>query len=214
MSLEIVTDIDRQIEELKTEVLECRKCGLCETRSNVVYGEGNPNTPMVLVGEGPGANEDATGRPFVGRAGQLLDECLLVNGITRKHIYICNVIKCRAGLIEGKSIKNRPPKPEEITCCLPWLEKQLEIIKPTVVLSLGSPSANAIIHKDFRIMKERGTWFTSPYAKYVMAALHPAYILRQGGEALEGARSSLVADIAAARAKVIEAKKEAKAENG
>jgi len=204
---EIVTDIDRQMEELKAEVLECRKCGLCETRSNVVFGEGNPNTPLVLVGEGPGANEDATGRPFVGRAGQLLDECLRVNGITRKHIYICNVIKCRATLVEGKSIKNRPPKPEEITCCLPWLEKQLEIIKPTVVLSLGSPSANAIIHKDFKIMKERGTWFTSPYAKYAMAALHPAYILRQGGEALESARTTLITDIAAARAKVIEAKR-------
>ena len=104
MSPEELTEIDCRIEELKLQAEQCRQCALCETRTSVVFGEGNPNTPMVLVGEGPGANEDATGRPFVGRAGQLLDECLLANGITRKHVYICNTIKCRASIIEGKSI--------------------------------------------------------------------------------------------------------------
>lgn len=207
-----MSEIDERLDELKAQVLECRACGLCDTRTNIVYGEGNPNTPLVLVGEGPGANEDATGRPFVGRAGQLLDQALLENGITRKHVYICNVLKCRASLIEGKSVKNRPPSQTEIAACLPWLQKQLEIIKPLVILCLGAPSANQIIHKDFRMTKERGLFFPTPYATLAIAALHPAYVLRQHGEAFDVARASLVADIAAARKKVVELKKEAKTE--
>ncbi|MHB0912132.1 MAG: uracil-DNA glycosylase [Armatimonadota bacterium] len=202
-----MTEIETRLEELRAEALSCEKCGLCATRTNVVFGEGNPNTPMVIVGEGPGATEDATGRPFVGRAGQLLDAVLRENGITRKHIYICNIVKCRASSIEGKSVRNRPPKPEEVEACLPWLRAQLEIIKPLVVLCLGAPSANVIIHKDFRMTKERGIWYPSEYVKHAIAALHPAYVLRQGGEAYKAARESLVADIDAARRRVVELKK-------
>ncbi len=205
-----MTEIDDRLEELRSRALDCRGCGLCETRTNVVFGEGNPNTPLVLVGEGPGANEDATGRPFVGRAGQLLDQVLRENGITRKHVYICNVVKCRASIIEGKSVKNRPPRTDEVAACLPWLRQQLDIIKPMVILCLGAPSANQIIHRDFRMTKERGIWFTSSYAKYAMAALHPAYVLRQHGEEFEVARKQLSDDIAAARQKVVELKKEAR----
>lgn len=200
--------IEEQIEELKAKAMNCQACELCETRTNVVFGEGNAVTPLVIVGEGPGANEDATGRPFVGRAGQLLDQVLRENGITRKHVYICNVVKCRACVIEGSSVRNRPPATSEISACLPWLQQQLEIIKPIVILCLGAPSANQIIHKDFKMTRERGMWFETPYARYAMAALHPAYVLRQHGEEFEQARASLVGDIAAARAKVIEAKKE------
>lgn len=207
-----MTEIEEKVEELRQKVLECRNCGLCDTRTNVVFGEGNPNTPLVLIGEGPGANEDATGRPFVGRAGQLLDQVLLENGITRRHVYICNVLKCRASIRENASIRNRPPAPGEITACLPWLQQQLDIIKPMVVLCLGAPAANVIIHRDFRMTKERGIWFTSSYAGYAMAALHPAYILRQHGEAFDTARGQICADIAAARKKVIELKKQPKEE--
>lgn len=209
-----MSDIVQQMDELKSKVMNCQTCELCKTRTNVVFGEGNPVTPLVIVGEGPGANEDATGRPFVGRAGQLLDQALQENGITRKHIYICNVVKCRASLIENGSIKNRPPRIEEVQACLPWLQQQLEIIKPLVVLSLGAPSANVIIHKDFRMTKERGRWFSTPYAKLAIAALHPAYILRQGsGPGYEQAKASLISDIDAARKKVIELKKEMKNES-
>lgn len=205
-----MTEIEQRIEELKAEAADCTACELCQTRTNVVFGEGNPNTPLVLIGEGPGANEDATGRPFVGRAGQLLDQALRENGITRKHVYICNVLKCRASITEGGSVRNRPPRPAEVSACLPWLQKQLEIIEPLVILCLGGPAANVIIHRDFKMTKERGLWFTTPYARYAMAALHPAYVLRQDSETFQAARISLVADIAAARRKVIEAKKEPK----
>lgn len=203
-----MSDIVQRMEELKARALECRACDLCQTRTNVVFGEGNPDTPLVIVGEGPGAQEDATGRPFVGRAGQLLDQVLRENGITRKHVYICNVVKCRACVIEGDSIRNRPPTTTEISACLPWLEQQLEIIRPLVILSLGAPSANVIIHSGFRMTKERGMFFPSKYARYAIAALHPAYILRQAGASFEEGKALLSADIAAARRKVIEAKKE------
>jgi|SRR5579871_190952 len=188
----------------------CTACDLAKTRANVVFGEGNPEAPLMLIGEGPGQNEDATGRPFVGRAGVLLDECLRENSITRKHIYICNVIRCRACVLEAGRLKNRPPTPQETAACAPWLEETIRIVQPLVILCLGAPSANAIIHKGFKIMSERGQWFESHYVKYAMAALHPAYILRQEGEAYEASRRTLVEDIAAARRKVIEAKREPK----
>jgi len=188
----------------------CVACGLAKTRTNVVFGEGNPEAPLMLIGEGPGQNEDATGRPFVGRSGLLLDQCLRENGITRKHVYLCNVIRCRACVLEAGYLKNRPPTPEETKACATWLEQTIEIVQPLVILCLGAPAASAIIHKGFKMMQERGQWFESKYARYAMAALHPAYILRQQGEAYEASRRSLVADIAAARQKVIEARREPK----
>ena len=188
----------------------CVACDLARTRTNVVFGEGNPEAPLVLIGEGPGQHEDATGRPFVGRSGMLLDACLRENGMTRKHIYICNVVRCRACVLEAGRLKNRPPTPDEATACSTWLDQTIAIIQPLVILCLGAPSANAIIHKGFKIMSERGQWFESKYARYAMASLHPAYILRQQGEAYAAARRALVTDIAAARQKVIEAKREPK----
>jgi len=188
----------------------CTACDLAKTRTHVVFGEGNPEAPLMLIGEGPGQNEDATGRPFVGRSGVLLDECLRENGITRKHIYLCNVVRCRACVLEAGRLKNRPPTPIESQACSAWLDQTIEIVQPLVILCLGAPSANAVIRKGFRIMQERGQWFESRYARYAMAALHPAYILRQEGEAYEASRRSLVTDIAAARQKVIEAKREPK----
>jgi uracil-DNA glycosylase len=203
-------EIADRIAELKQSCIDCRKCELCDTRTNVVFGEGNPETPLVIVGEGPGQNEDATGRPFVGRAGALLDQVLVENKLTRKHVYIANVIKCRACITENGRTRNRPPSTLEISACLPWLEQQLAIIQPLVILCLGAPSAKNIIHKDFKMTQERGIFFESKYARYAIAALHPAYILRQDGEGFALTRQQLSQDIDAARRKVIAAKKEPK----
>src|SRR5579871_6224732 len=175
----------------------CVACGLANTRAHVVFGEGNPEAPLMLIGEGPGQNEDATGRPFVGRAGVLLDQCLRENGITRKHIYICNIVRCRPVLLEGGRYRNRPPTPDESNACFPWLLQTIEIVQPLVILCLGATPANIIIHRGFRMMQQRGQWFESKYARHAMAALHPAYILRQQGEAYDASRRSLVEDIAA-----------------
>jgi DNA polymerase len=187
----------------------CTACALAKTRTKVVFGEGSPEAPLVLIGEGPGQNEDATGLPFVGRSGDLLNQCLRENGILRKHIYLTNVIRCRACVLdETNRYRNRPPTPEETAACADWLNQTLSIIQPLVILCLGAPSANAIIHKGFKMTQQRGQWFSSRYAPYAMATWHPAYILRLQGEAYDAARQDLVNDIANARRKVIEAKKE------
>ncbi|MCW3059699.1 MAG: uracil-DNA glycosylase [Capsulimonas sp.] len=202
----------RRIELLSQRASTCPACDLSQTRTHVVFGDGNAGSPLMLVGEGPGANEDATGVPFVGRAGKLLDECLREAGMLRKHVYITNVVKCRATLIADGRIQNRPPRPEESGTCVPlWLEKQIEIIQPRVILCLGAPAANAIIHKNFRMLQERGQWQESKYVKYAMAALHPAYILRQEGEAYIASRQFLIDDLIAAREKTIAAKNEPRA---
>jgi uracil-DNA glycosylase family 4 len=202
--------ITEQIEQLKTQCLDCDNCELANTRRNVVFGEGNPESPLMIIGEGPGMNEDATGRPFVGRAGALLDEALAACRIGRQHVFICNVLKCRACITENGRTRNRPPATDEIETCTPWLEKQIEIIKPLVILCLGAPSAKFVIKKDFKMTQERGIFYPTKYARYAIAALHPAYILRQAGQSYDGGKSLLISDIEAARKKVIQAKKEPK----
>ncbi len=188
----------------------CVACDLAITRANVVFGDGNPEAPLLIIGEGPGQNEDATGKPFVGRAGALLDQCLRENGITRKHVYITNVVRCRPTSVEAGRINNRPPTPDETRACATWLEQTIEIVQPLVILCLGAPAASAIIHKGFKMTQERGQWFETRFAHFAMAAWHPAYILRLEGEAYAAARRALVTDIGAARQKVIEAKRQPK----
>jgi DNA polymerase len=206
---EIQTDKAARIEQLRAEAANCTRCALYQERTNVVFGVGNPNSPLVIVGEGPGETEDKTGEPFVGRAGMLLDECLRDCKMLRKHVFITNVVRCRPTRMEGGRLQNRAPTAEEAaTCVTNWLEPTLATIEPLVILCLGGPSASAIIHKGFKIMSERGKFFESQYARYAIAGLHPAYILRQQGEAYDEARALLVQDIEAARRKVIEAKKE------
>jgi DNA polymerase len=199
----------REIAVLAEEAGGCVACPLASTRTKVVFGDGSPDSPLMLVGEGPGANEDATGIPFVGRAGQLLDECLRAAGMLRKHIYICNVVKCRASEIEEGRVRNRAPLPAEINACVPlWLEKQIAVIKPRVICCIGAPSANTIIHPNFRMTQERGRWFESKYCRNVIAALHPAFILRKQGQGdeYEKARQSLIDDLTDARDRARQAK--------
>lgn len=184
--------------ELAQAASTCTSCALSERRRNVVFGEGNPTSPLVLVGEGPGDTEDATGRPFVGRAGQLLDKALLENGLTREHVYICNTVKCRAADWSTGKPQNRAPMPEEVTACRQWLVPQLAEIAPKVILCVGAPSAKNLIKKDFRITAERGRYFPCEFAKTAIATLHPAYILRNQSASHDGGFSLLVADIAKA----------------
>ena len=206
--MQVESDVTQQLDKLRAECVQCRNCDLSETRRNVVFGEGNPNSPLVIIGEGPGQNEDATGRPFVGRAGALLDEALATCRMDRRHVFICNILKCRACITENGSTRNRPPATSEIEACTGWLEKQIAVIKPSVILCLGAPSAKFVIKKDFKMTQERGIIYPTGYARYAVAALHPAYILRQMGQTYDGGKSLLIADIETARQQVIRAKKE------
>jgi DNA polymerase len=186
------------IDELCRLAQNCTSCALAEKRNNVVFGEGDPTSPLILIGEGPGDQEDQTGRPFVGRAGKLLDQGLIDAGISRAAVYITNTVKCRAAdWSTGKPV-NRAPTDDEAQACRRWLVPQLDILKPKVILCIGSPSARNIIKKNFQITKERGMYFPCPFARTAIATLHPAYILRQMNVSGDGGYSLFVQDIAKA----------------
>lgn len=194
----VAGDRPDSLEELRKSASSCRDCSLAERRRNVVFGEGNPRSPLVLVGEGPGDTEDATGRPFVGRAGQLLDRALADNGLSREDVYICNTLKCRAcDWSSGKPV-NRAPLPDEVSACRRWLIPQLSIVSPKVILCVGAPSAKNLIKKDFRITVERGKYFPSVFARTAIATLHPAFILRNQSASNDGGYTLLVSDVAKA----------------
>lgn len=189
------THFPDRLEEIRSRALVCTLCGLAERRRNVVFGEGNPRSPLVLVGEGPGDEEDRTGRPFVGRAGQLLDRGLKDAGLSREDVYICNTVKCRAcDWSTGKPV-NRPPTDVEVAACRTWLLPQLATIHPWVILCIGAPSAKNLIKKDFKITQERGRYFPCEYAKTAIATLHPSYILRNQRPTSDGGYSLMVDDI-------------------
>ena len=183
------------LDDLRQQALTCQACGLAERRTNVVFGEGNPASPLVLIGEGPGDTEDKMGRPFVGKAGQLLDKALNDAGLQRTQVYIMNTVKCRAAdWSTGKPV-NRAPTEGEVKACRRWLEPQVALLKPKVILCVGAPSAKNLIKKDFLITKERGIYFPCEFARTAIATLHPAYILRQMNISGDGGYAFLVADI-------------------
>lgn len=163
--------ISMGLEELRAECLKCEKCGLCATRHNVVFGVGNPHADVLFIGEGPGENEDLQGEPFVGRGGQLLDKMLSVVDLSReKNIYIANMVKCRPP-------KNRDPEEEEVAACRGWLQKQIELIDPKIIVCLGRISAIRFIDPNFKVTKEHGQ-FIEKDGRLVMGTMHPAALLR------------------------------------
>ncbi|MCF6462291.1 uracil-DNA glycosylase [Clostridium sp. Cult1] len=158
------------LDELQLIVSRCHRCGLSKTRTNVVFGEGNPKAKMIFIGEGPGFYEDKMGRPFVGKAGQLLDKMIEAIGLKREDIYIANIVKCRPP-------NNRNPLEEESNICIEYLRWQVKIIDPNIIVCLGAVAARNIIDKDFRITKDRGIWFNRGMYS-IIATYHPAALLR------------------------------------
>lgn len=159
------------LEALRAEIGDCRRCKLCQGRTNIVFGVGNPQAEVMFVGEGPGRDEDLKGEPFVGRAGQLLND-IITKGMkmTREEVYIANVVKCRPP-------ENRNPEPDEIATCQPFLRKQLEIIKPRIIIALGTFAAQTLLQVKTPISRLRGVWHSYHGVK-LMPTLHPAYLLR------------------------------------
>ncbi len=180
----------------------CRKCAIgCERRHNV-YGEGDPCARLMVVGEGPGETEDELGRPFVGRAGQLLDRMLLAIGLPRADVYICNTVKCRPTLAGPNGLRNRAPDAREMENCRPFLDEQIEIIAPEVILALGAPAAKSFLGRDFQITRMRGRWYLGPRETPLMVTFHPAYILRQTGGEIEAVKRMVWTDLKAVREKL------------
>jgi DNA polymerase len=180
----------------------CRRCEIGSTRRHSVYGEGDPCAGVIVIGEGPGETEDELGRPFVGRAGVLLDKMLLAIGLQREDVFICNTVKCRPTFDDGVRLRNRAPLPDEMENCRPYLDEQIEIIRPRVILCLGAPSAKSFLGPKFSITRQRGQWFEGPSGIPLMATFHPAYILRMTGGELNATKRLVWADLQALRAKL------------
>ncbi len=164
------TDKAALLEDLRTELGECTRCGLSAGRKSIVFGEGNPYARLVFVGEAPGADEDVQGRPFVGKAGQLLTRIIEAIKMGRSEVYIANVIKCRPP-------SNRDPAEDEIATCIPFLHRQLEIIQPQIICTLGRIAAQALLQTDAGITKLRGRFHRFGSIP-VMPTYHPSYLLR------------------------------------
>jgi uracil-DNA glycosylase len=162
--------IKRLAEMDAREVKGCTKCRLCERRKNTVFGEGDPDAKIFFIGEGPGENEDLQGRPFVGRAGELLNKMIAGMGLRREQVFIANIVKCRPP-------DNRCPAPDEVDTCTPYLVRQLEIIRPQVIVTLGLPAAKYMLDTTSSMGKLRGHWHNWRGIK-LMPTFHPAYLLR------------------------------------
>ena len=155
---------------LLSDISQCRGCRLAEARTHAVPGEGDPEAALMLIGEGPGEQEDLTGRPFVGPAGQLLDRILAAAGLSREQVYICNVVKCRPP-------HNRIPEADECQACMPYLRQQVALVRPKVILLLGATAAKAVLGPDIRITRDRGVWHLSR-GVWILPTFHPSALLR------------------------------------
>lgn len=171
----------KALEELRFNIGDCTRCPLCQGRTQLVFGEGNPEAELMFVGEGPGVEEDLQGKPFVGAAGQLLTRMIEAMKFQRHEVYIANVVKCRPP-------QNREPRPEEVSQCLPFLKRQIAIIKPRVIVTLGKCATQALLQSTVPISKLRGRWqkYEDPQGPHptplLMPTYHPAYLLRNPGE--------------------------------
>lgn len=202
MSLEHRASRERLLTKAASVAAACRKCQIGYDRRNNVYGEGDPCARLMVVGEGPGETEDLLGRPFVGRAGELLDKMLAAIDLPREDVYICNTVKCRPTLTDGGKLRNRAPMPQEMANCRPYLDEQIEFIAPAVILALGAPAAKSFLGNEFAITRGRGRWYEGPNGIPLMVTFHPAYVLRQGGMTLTETKRQVWSDLKQVRAKL------------
>ncbi len=170
------------VDGIRADLGDCRRCGLCESRSNIVFGVGDPNARIMFIGEAPGYHEDRRGEPFVGKAGELLDRMIVAMGLSRPEVYIANVLKCRPP-------DNRDPAADEIAQCLPFLNRQIAAVKPEAIVTLGKFAVVALLGRPVAITRERGTWVDYNGVP-LMPTLHPAYLLRN-----ESAKREVWADL-------------------
>ena len=164
--------MEQELEKIKVKCQNCTKCDLCKTRTNIVFSDGVPNNKLMLIGEAPGFWEDKKGLPFVGKAGQLLDKIFECVGLSRKeNVYICNTLKCRPP-------ENRDPLPDEKQACREYLDAQINILKPKIILLCGKVALNSFIETTSGITKMRGKWLDGPNNSKMMPIFHPSYLLR------------------------------------
>jgi DNA polymerase len=172
----------RSLDELRAEAAECKACDLWKSGTQTVFGEGSEKAEIVFVGEQPGDKEDLAGRPFVGPAGRVLDEGLEAAGIDRSLAYVTNAVKHFKWTARGKRRIHQKPNAAEMAACRPWLEAELAVVRPKVLVALGATAAQSLLGRQFRVTKQRGTPVESELAPHVVATVHPSSILRQETE--------------------------------
>jgi uracil-DNA glycosylase len=180
---------------LREAAAGCKACDLWKTGTQTVFGEGAKKSEVMLVGEQPGDSEDREGRPFVGPAGKLLDRALEEAGIDRRLAYVTNVVKHFKWQARGKRRIHQKPNWAEMTACRPWLEAELQVVKPSVLVCLGATAAQALLGRDFRVSRQRGELVESPLAPHVLATVHPSAILRADEPDREAEFEALVKDL-------------------
>jgi len=193
-------DRAQAMDQLRIEGLTCTRCDLYKTGTQVVWGEGDPTAPVMLIGQGPGETEDEVGRPFVGPAGEMLTTALAEAGIERERLWITNTIKHWATSVERGRRVNRAPRVGEVNACRVWLDGELAIVQPRILVCVGAPAAQAVIDKKFRITDERGQWRAGPNGEPALATFHPSYLLRLRSadrDAFEVAYRAVVGDFRA-----------------
>jgi uracil-DNA glycosylase len=166
------------ISKLQSAAADCRACDLWKSGTQTVFGEGRSAARVMLVGEQPGDQEDIQGRPFVGPAGRILDKALEEAGIDRKEVYVTNAVKHFKWEPRGKRRIHKKPNSMEITACKPWIEAEIEVVKPEVIVCLGATAAQALLGREFKVTTQRGVWIESPLAPFVTATVHPSSLLR------------------------------------
>uniref|UniRef100_A0A7V4TI34 Type-4 uracil-DNA glycosylase n=1 Tax=Candidatus Caldatribacterium saccharofermentans TaxID=1454753 RepID=A0A7V4TI34_9BACT len=176
MSRSLLRKKEELLEEIRQEVERCTLCPLAKSRTQTVFGEGNPDALIMFIGEAPGEDEDRSGRPFVGKAGQLLTKILLSVGIQREEVYIANMVKCRPP-------GNRTPTLEEVEACFPYLEAQIAIVNPSIIVTLGSVSTGYLLGTKEPMSKLRGQWFDWRGGKRIFPMFHPSFLLRHESRA-------------------------------
>jgi len=187
--------VAESLQALREAAAGCRECPLWKTGTQTVFGEGTPKAEVLFVGEQPGDQEDLQGKPFVGPAGKLFDKALEDAGIDRSQVYVTNVVKHFKWQARGKRRIHQKPNWSEIAACRPWLEAELEVVRPRVLVCLGATAAQALLGRDFRVTKQRGKLVESDLAESVIATVHPSSILRADDETREMEYRELVGDL-------------------
>ena len=190
------------IDEVRDDALNCRACGRAETRRQVVFGAGNPEARLMLVGEAPSSTDDSTGLPYTGPAGDLLDQLLDEAGTDREAVWITNLLRCFEGRRRDGRLENQPARTSEIRACSRWLNLEIQYIKPSVIVAIGSPAARVLISPEFKLSEQRGQVHSRSDGIQVVATTQPAYAMRLRNlvdeDTAEAERERLIADLAVA----------------
>jgi DNA polymerase len=194
---------DPTLDDLREAAAGCQACPLWQSGTQTVFGEGETDAAALFVGEQPGDQEDRVGKPFIGPAGQLLDRALQAAEIDRTKVYVTNAVKHFKWIAKGSRRIHQSPSKGEVTACHPWLEAEIALIKPPVIVCLGAVAARALLGETFRVTRQRGQFISSPYAPWTMATIHPSAILRiPEEEARDAAFLHFIADLKQVAAKI------------